>query len=336
VLAPATSAGVFNMPAGQTSLLTVPVGNSGNAADTADGDGFTGGVQRYGQVNYAYNIGKYEVTAGQYTVFLNAVAAADPYRLYNDGFGNMGMADTSVGSGITRSGSSGNFSYSVDAAFVNRPVNFVSWGDAARFANWLANGQPTGAEGPGTTETGSYTLNGAISDASLLPITRNANASWVIPSEDEWYKAAYYNPVTQSYYLYPTSSDTAPGHDTADPSGNNANSYQSGYPYPIQAPYYTTVVGEFQNSASPYGTFDQAGNVEEWNEGIKDFWRGFRGGDFTNGQLCMLPEVRGMGYPTYEHAGVGFRVALIPEPASLAFLGFGVAALLTRRHARKR
>ena len=66
--------------------------------------------------------------------------------------------------GITQSGSSGSYSYSVtgsDSQAANCPIFDVSWGDAARFCNWLQNGQPTGAEGTGTTETGAYTLNGA-------------------------------------------------------------------------------------------------------------------------------------------------------------------------------
>ena len=54
----------------------VPVGNPGNAADPATGS-------LYGDVNYEYSIGQYEITIGQYTEFLNAVAASDPYGLYN-------------------------------------------------------------------------------------------------------------------------------------------------------------------------------------------------------------------------------------------------------------
>ena len=62
------------------TIATVPVGDAGNAPDTAVmKDGTTG----YGSVAYNYNIGKYDVTAGQYTAFLNAVAATDTYGLYN-------------------------------------------------------------------------------------------------------------------------------------------------------------------------------------------------------------------------------------------------------------
>jgi formylglycine-generating enzyme required for sulfatase activity len=81
----------------------------------------------------------------------------------------------------------------------NHPVTHVSWGNAARFTNWLHNGQPTSAEGPGTTETGAYALNGATSNDDLLAVSRSAGAKWFIPSEDEWYKAAYYDPVAGHY-----------------------------------------------------------------------------------------------------------------------------------------
>jgi len=146
-------ADVFNMPAGQTSLQFVAVGDPGNAADT------TG----YGAVNYAYEMGKYDITVAQYCQFLNSVAATDPYGLYNPD-----MAGADVAScGITQSGSSGTFQYAFMPGNDDFPVNLVSWGDAARFCNWIEKGQPTGSEGVGTTETGSYTLRGCqITDSA--------------------------------------------------------------------------------------------------------------------------------------------------------------------------
>ena len=147
LVAQSAQANVFNMAPGLTSVEFVTVGNPGNAPDT-----------RYnsisvGSVDHVYQIGKYEVTAGQYTEFLNAVAKADPNGLYNTAMGDPG---DSLGANIQRTGSSPNFSYSVAADWANRPVNYVSFWDAARFANWLHNGQPTGRKVPGTTEDGAY------------------------------------------------------------------------------------------------------------------------------------------------------------------------------------
>src|SRR5689334_16456529 len=92
--------------------------------------------------------------------------------------------------GISRSGSPGSYTYAVIGS-ANHPAAYVDFGKAARFVNWLHNGQPTGAEGPGTTETGPYFLNGQIDNAYYTGVTRNPGATWAIPSDNEWYKAAY-------------------------------------------------------------------------------------------------------------------------------------------------
>ena len=45
-----------------------------------------------------------------------------------------------------------NYTYTVAPDWASRPVNEVGWGDAARFADWLHNGQPTGMQDLTTTE----------------------------------------------------------------------------------------------------------------------------------------------------------------------------------------
>jgi len=305
--------------------LWANVGNVGNAPDIRYGGS-------YGAVGYDYRIGKFEVTAGQYAAFLNAVAVTDTYGLYNTE-----MWSHQLGCKIQRNGTSGSYEYSVASDWANRPVNYVSWGDAARFANWLQNGQPTGAQSLSTTEDGSYYLNGATSDAALMAVTRKWNATFVIPTEDEWYKAAYHknDGVTGNYYDYPAGSDSVPSNVLSNPSadpGNNANFYASGYT--IGSPYYRTPVGDFENSESPYGTFDQGGNVLEWNEtAITSSLRGFRGGTFGNGSYHMAAADRGDGQPSIESNVFGFRVASVPEPGSLAMLaGIAWMALLYYWH----
>jgi formylglycine-generating enzyme required for sulfatase activity len=321
------------MGAGLTSLETVLVGNPGNAGEWS-GESYGGyGPDRVcGAVGYAFSIGKYEVTAGQYTEFLNAVGGVDTYALYNTI-----MSNTSYGSGITRigSGTIGNpYTYTVAANFVDRPVNYVSWGDSARFANWLHNSQPTGAQSLSTTEDGAYYLNGATTNAGLLAVNREADWKWAVTSEDEWHKAAYHDKaagLAATYFDYPTSSNTAPGQDMSDASGNNANYYTAPYTYPIDSGKVTTLVGEFQNSASPYGTFDQGGNIWEWNESIlSSSSRGLRGGSFHGLYSSFLhASRRGSDFPTYESHYIGFRVANVPEPGSLIMLaGLALTALL--------
>ena len=315
---------------GQITIETVPVGNPGNAGELsgngAGGSGSSGPDRICGAVAYTYNIGKYEVSAAQYTEFLNAVAKTDTYGLYNTD-----MWNDSYGCEIQRSGTSGAYTYSVAFDWANRPVNFVSWGDAARFANWLHNAQPTGAQDLTTTEDGAYLLNGAMSEAALLAVSRKSNWKWAIASEDEWYKAAYYNPATATYFDYPTSADTLPGRDMADASGNNANYYSDGYV--IGSPYYRTLVGAFHNSASPYDTFDQGGNVNEWNESILyGTSRCLRGGSFDHLWPYLYAGYRNYYIgPQFEYRGVGFRVTQVPEPATLVVLAASVPLLLRRK-----
>ena len=288
------------------NIELVPVGNPGNPYDPETG---------YGGVAYEYQIGKYEVTAGQYTEFLNAVAATDTYGLYNTYMYDPDWPERDrQGCQIERSGEQDSYSYSVAAGFVDRPVNNVSWGDATRFANWLHNGQ-----GSGDTEDGAYFLNGATSNEALMAVTRQSDATWFIPTDNEWYKAAYHknDGVTGNYFDYATSSDSLPGNDMDDVSGNNAN-WLPNYPndYPIDDPHYTTLGGEFQDSESPYGTFDQTGNVREWTETVSlvgpNPARWMRDRAFNN-YLYSVPTLNHDSYlPTYEGDGsVGFRMASV-------------------------
>lgn len=165
--------------ASAVSIELVTVGDPGNI-----GNPYFGG--KVGSVDHVFAMGKYEITAGQYTEFLNAVAATDTFYLYST---YMDTSNDAWGCGITRSGSPGSYTYNVAADLANRPVNRVSWGDAARFANWLSNGQPTGSQIAATTEDGSYPLHGASYAA------RKPDARFVIPNWSEWNKAAYYDPA---------------------------------------------------------------------------------------------------------------------------------------------
>lgn len=313
-------ADVFDMPAGQTSIQFVTVGDPENAADK------TG----YGKVDYVYRMGKYDVTFAQYCQFLNCVAKDDKYGLYNPF-----MASFFPTVGISQNGTPGNYTYTVTGQYsagVNCPIFGIDWGDAARFCNWLQNGQPTGGQGPGTTETGAYTLNGDIEN--LMTETRNPSASYFIPSENEWYKAAYYKGGNKDagYWLYPTQSDVTPSNILSATGTNNANYYDEiSYTDPVNL---VTPVGAFAASPSPYGAYDMGGNVGQWNETIASLTsRVIRGGGLGGPLYGLSSSARGEMDPTFYY--VGLRVASVPEPGSLAMLlSIAVGGLLCWRRRR--
>ena len=287
-----------------------PVGNPGNAADS------TG----YGAVAYNYNIGTYDVTNSQYVEFLNAKdpTGADPLGLYN---GNMSNAALPYYGGINYNANNTNGSkYSVISGDGNHPVDNVSWYDTLRFANWLNNGQ-----GNGDTETGAYTLlGGTPTPSNAINITRNAGATIFLPSVNEWYKAAYYNPTASSYYQYPTSSNTIPtaSGPTATPNSANYN----------EAVNNLTDVGAYTGTTSPYGAYDMGGNVIQWNEALIDnFARGTRGDAWGYPSNYMLSSFQFPNNPFNGNGTIGFRVAgvptgFIPEPSTgvLAFIAFAM------------
>jgi sulfatase modifying factor 1 len=293
----------------------VPIGNPGNAAEIQPGGLF-------GKVTTSYQIGKTEVTNAQYLDFLNAKAATDTYGLYNTAMGTFE-------GGILRSGAAGSYTYSLKPpvaggnpdntpyTYGDKPVVYVSWYDAVRFANWMNNGQ-----GSGDTETGTYTLTGGTAiPSNATTITRNANATWFLPSENEWYKAAYYNPATSSYFDYPTGTDTAPDNNfTTTDSGDSAN-YLIGNTTTtgdVSKPF--TSAGGYTLTHSPYGTFDQAGNVQEWNEALVNqasVTRGVRGGAWDTVSTALMSATRGSLAAGAENSDTGFRLARTVAAASV-------------------
>ncbi len=167
----------------------VVVGDINNIADSSG----------YGSVDYQYYIGTYEITNSNYIEFLNSIAQTDTNNIYDPamGWSNLG--------GITRSGSQGNYVYTTKTNMGNKPVNFLNWASCARYCNWLCNNKPTGLQNNTTTENGAYNM-------SLADPSRDSNANFFIPNENEWYKAAYYKggSTNAGYWIYATQSNTAP------------------------------------------------------------------------------------------------------------------------------
>lgn len=331
------------------NVETVLVDNPGNAADA------TG----YGAVGYEYHVGKYEITNAQYVDFLNAV---DP-----DGVNALALYDSQMSSspmgGIElSSGNGAGANYGVRPGHGDQPVVFVSWYDAIRMANWMNNGQ-----GTADTETGAYTLGPLGADAAPVNgpgIVRNAGARWFLPSENEWYKAAYHQPFAQGgdgddYWEYATGTNAIPystapsGAATPDPA-NAANyfyddlgaavGYNDGFAVSGSYVYdsainYLTEVGAYPESTSFYGTFDQNGNVSEWSE--QPFAGGanreFRGGSWAATGLfgpmfLSAQHSNGLNPATSSSADIGFRLAtIVPEPAAATLVASALTLLWVRR-----
>lgn len=272
------------------------------------------------------------VTNAQYTEFLNAVAASDPHGLWNS---NMG---SSVHGGISRSGSDGSYTYSVRTAtsgynnghsMGNMPVTYVSFWDAARFTNWLTTGD---------TETGVYNL-GNVTNPTNNTITRNSmawhNGGYAIASQDEWFKAAYYDPISESYSLYATQSDIVPTRTTPNNTDSNSANYGD-------ITLTVTSVGSYSLASSFYGTFDHSGLLREWTDTIFDENRRVtRGGDWNDNETRLRSSWSASTTVTTESAFWGFRVVTIPEPSTIILvaltgLSLGITPLYRRlRRSRK-
>jgi formylglycine-generating enzyme len=329
------------------TIDTVTVGNPGNAPYTGNSIG------NLGAVAYTYRIGTYEVTNAQYCEFLNAKLPniADPETgalLPNDIHGLYDpKMETTVYGGINYDPNGApRAKFTTKPGYANRPVNYVCPYDALRFINWLQNGQ-----GNGDTETGTYTMlaggqnsgtSTIVSDATRAQWAAGTTSHWVLPSIDEWFKAAYHknDDVTGNYWLYPTCSNSPPGRnmsETTNP-GNNANYYLSGSVYPIDSGiYYTTNVGEFELSKSPYGTYDQGGNVFEWHEWTTKNIQ--PGTSFDNALSFMKASSNVTLAAEDEQKCVGIRLAIIgvPEPNAISLLlaaAISLIASVCRWHKR--
>lgn len=299
------SVSVMALTAQAVTINLLEVGSPGNPGDSVDS-------RSVGSVSYIYEIAATEITNAQYVEFLNNVAATDTYGLFNTSM------TTDVQGGITRSGSPGSYTYATKSAtYADVPVNFVTVPSSARFANWMHNGQ-----GNGDTETGSYTFTDATT------FSRSVNATWVLPNEDEWHKAAFFNPGGNDYNDYANTSNSLPASTTPPGTAPAANYARIG------AGLLLTDVGAYTGTVTEFGAFDMNGNVSEITETIKSATSNyfFFGGDFASlsGDLLNTNFSNTIS-PTNSASNVGFRLAYIPEPSSLLLLTFAASALVMRR-----
>lgn len=273
----------------------VNIGNAGNAGDTRD----EATPYNCGAVNYNYYIGKYEVTNFQWNAF------------------------TAVSGMPAGNGNGDAFRYPAYFTAAQQPTNNVSWYEATQFCNYLTSGDKS---------KGAYQFSGnnATPD-SFLGINRVAaqttySTIYVLPTEDEWYKAAYYKPDGSGYSLYANGTNTAP-----------IAGVQSNFNGVIGAPWNVGSGMKEQN-----GTFDIMGNVYEWNEAFfpEVPLRGERGGCFgyspygdglTSAAQSAWTTHPSASQPYNEYSSLGFRIVYIPEPTTISLLGLGLLALRRKK-----
>lgn len=297
----ATHADTFGSGANTFTMDFVTIGNAGNAADIPTG---------YGSVGYTYQMGVNEVSRGMIDAYNTLIG----------------------GPVLTMSDMSGNGGNGAD-----RPATGISWNEAARFVNWLNTSEGYSAAYKFTTGDGNDNI--VLWDSGDLGYNaanqyRNANAHYYLPSEDEWYKAAYYDPTANGglggYWDYATGSDTPPTAVAGGTAGGTA----------VYDQLFATGPADITNAGglSPYGTMAQNGNAFELNESASDGsndiageTRSFRGGSWGDADTDLISSSRSIFSPLFEDITIGFRVAAVPEPSAFFLTLLGMISVVTRR-----
>ncbi|MDA1200348.1 MAG: SUMF1/EgtB/PvdO family nonheme iron enzyme [Planctomycetota bacterium] len=313
-------------PAHAITIDWVTVDDPGNVADD------TG----YGAVTDSFQIMKYEWTNSQYVDFLNAVDpnGTNPNFVYHTVMGYDARGGISFAGG-----NAAGSKYAAKTNMGDKPVNFVTWWNAARVANWLENGaQAYGSSDASATapqNRGAYTLGTATSGTAPRV---NSEARFYIPTEDQWYKAAYYlgGRTNAGYSNYATESSFTPQPMSVDENGNgrygpyNYANYASAAVWNGQQGNVTTV--GTNGGPSAYGTFDMSGNVSEWNDvtGAAGSNKGIRGGFWRSNSYVLSSSSRELIYTNYIDDSIGFRLAGpaplgVPEPSTWAMGLAGIA-----------
>ncbi len=334
-----------------------------------------------GEVNYKYGIGEFDTTVSQYVTFLNTVdpRGRNTLQLY---FDDMSPTNWPKYGSISYSSSAalGQHYFVAYSEWANKPFNFANFTVAARFANSLTNGKilsKTSSSSGGfnyvtyTVRLSTRTATGMYNIANPQT-TRTRSTGFVIPSNNEWVKAAYYDPKgggTDSYWAYPTgpfnqpnvavlnpttgdvdnasdqplatynpndpnsSVDTpgappGPGPDWCpSQAGSNCDALPADFPtgLDLEKNYQTNVstVGQ-DKTPSPWGTYDQGGNVVEILDTLAPQPPGYnflRNWHYYHGGVANAPayqlEISAFGYAPADFAvqriypWLGFRVGVI-------------------------
>jgi formylglycine-generating enzyme required for sulfatase activity len=293
-----TQADTFGSGTNQFEIVFVDIGNANNPDDT------TGSPNPAGKVEYAYRMGKFEISRDMVT------------KANNEGSLGITMDSMGVVTGGPRA---------------DMPATGVTWLEAAKFVNWLNMSRGHQAaykfDSTGSFQIWSSAEAWQVGGENLF---RHRDAYYFLPSVDEWYKSAYFDPSSDSYFDYPTGSDSFPSRV-----GSGTAAGTAVYQQPTsQGPADISLSG----GLSPYGTMGQGGNVWEWEETEFDLnnnsasaLRDNRGGSWNGISLFLLASERLNARPTDQLNTIGFRVASIPEPSTVLLATLAMGGLFVRR-----
>ena len=238
----------------------------------------------YGAVGYTYQISTTEVTIAE---FMASGAGSGNENFWNAGARTVGTA---------------------------APATYVSLYEAMKYCNYLTSGDVT---------LGAYQFSGGVYQSTDRASAVTAYGTvYALPTEDEWYKAAYFKPNASGYSLYANGTGTTPTQG-GGATGWNYNSVNV-------SPNYARDVA--LGTMEQNGTYNMMGNVWEWTE---DSFGVIRGGGMFDSESALRSSDRYVGGPTDEDFGIGFRVVAIPEPASAMLVFFGAGIGLAVHRARR-
>jgi hypothetical protein len=298
----------FGSGTNQFEITFVAIGNRDNPAD----ERISASPNPVGNVKYDYGLSMFEISENMIDGYNSEIGNGSPLAISHNHRGP------------------------------NKPATSITWNEAARFVNWLNTS--TGKHAAYKFD-GNIDINQNISlwdagdwlDFNPENPFRSKRATYVLPSTDEWYKAAYFIPSTNSYSNYTNGLNTPPD---AVIEGTEANTAV----YDKSVPADVTLAG----GANQNGIVGLGGNVFEWEESAEDRSnnipsenRGIRGGSWQLGVTQLLYSTRYGVTPDnlYYHNQhmLGFRVAMVtpsggqvPEPSTMAIFGLGALGMAYR------
>ncbi|MBN2295325.1 MAG: SUMF1/EgtB/PvdO family nonheme iron enzyme [Pirellulales bacterium] len=315
VLAATAQADSFGMGGNQFTLDFVPISGSSNPTEAQAND-TNRGLYGLGIVEYDYRMGVYEITNSQwdkFTVSLGVPVMGDPSSAYDQSFYDFGTGTTDV------------------------PTNCVTWYEVAQFVNWLntSTNHQAAYKFTGTQGQSDYTF--ATSDAADAwggtNLYRHKDAYYFLPTEDEWFKAAYWNGSEIQDYATKAGDTLHQGDGTSGTGWNYKDGDDGGPAGPAYGPWDVGSGSEELN-----GTYDIMGNNWElmespWDDPnyATDSIRGSRGGHWSLSSGLLAASARYNDLPWVEGPSIGFRVASVPEPGTITLLLCGLASLLCWR-----